>query len=110
MDSAGYSEPVSAPCLRKCDGQMKKILITIAMIGILLVTGCGDSDSYIETLPNKEPGTNPYTTIVVDFDLLMPSGNRVYGMIPRPDPVTIATLFLKFVLSLVSCPGLMFVM
>lgn len=87
MDSAGYSEPVSAPCLRKCDGQMKKILITIAMIGILLVTGCGDSDSYIETLPNKEPGTNPYTTIVVDFDLLMPSGNRVYGMIRRPDPV-----------------------
>jgi len=87
MDFAGYSGPVSARCLRKCDGQMKKILIIIATIGILLVTGCGGSDSYIETLPNEEPGTNPYTTIVEDFDLLMPSGNRVYGMIRRPDPV-----------------------
>jgi hypothetical protein len=81
MNSAGYSELVSAPCSRKCDGQMKKILIMIATIGILLVTGCGGSDSHIETLPNEEPGTNPYTTIVEGFDLLMPSGNRVYGMI-----------------------------
>lgn len=87
MDSAGYSEPGSALCLRKCDGQMKRILIIIATVGILLVTGCGGNYSYIETLPNEEPGTNPYTTIVEDFDLLMPSGNRVYGMIRRPDPV-----------------------
>jgi hypothetical protein len=65
---------------------MKKILIIIATIGILLVTGCGGSESYLETLLNEEPGTNPYTTIVEDFDLLMPSGNRVYGMIRRPDP------------------------
>jgi hypothetical protein len=65
---------------------MKKILVTIATIGIFLITSCGGSDSDIETLPNEEPGTNPYAAIIEDFDLLMPSGNRVYGMIRRPDP------------------------
>ena len=78
MDSAGCSEPVSASCLHEYERQMKRILITVATIGVFLVASCGGSDSYIETLPNEEPGTNPYATIVEDFDLLMPSGNRVY--------------------------------
>ena len=65
---------------------MKNILITIATIGVFLVISCGGNGSYIETLPNEEPGTNPYATVVEDFDLVMPSGNRVYGMIRRPDP------------------------
>jgi len=65
---------------------MKRILITVAAIAIVLMTSCAGSDSYIETLPNEEPSINPYITTVVDFDLLMPSGNRVYGLIRRPDP------------------------
>jgi len=65
---------------------MKKILITITAIGILVINSCVGSIGHIETLPNEEPGINPYATIVEDFNLLMPSGNRLYGMIRRPDP------------------------
>jgi hypothetical protein len=75
-----------ASCLQQYVSRMKKIFITIATIVIVLITSCGGSDNDMETLPNEEPGTNPYATIVEDFDLLMPSGNRVYGMIRRPDP------------------------
>lgn len=81
---------------------MKRILIAIAMIGVFVTAGCGGSDSYIETLPNEEPGINPYATIVEDFDLLMPSGNRVYGMIRRPDPAVYPKL--SFV-AVVMIPG-----
>jgi hypothetical protein len=85
---------------------MKKILITSAAIGISALTSCVGSDSYIETPPNEEPGTNPYATIVEDFDLLMPSGNRVYGMIRRPDPeVYPSRSFAAVVMIPVGCTG-----
>ncbi len=70
----------------KVRGRMKKILVTIAAVGIVLMASCAGSDTYIETLPNEEPGTDPYVTVVEDFDLMAPSGYRVYGMIRRPDP------------------------
>ena len=65
---------------------MKLVLIAIATIAVLLVASCGPDEGYVETLPNEEPGLNPYATIVEDFDLVMPSGNRIYGLIRRPDP------------------------
>jgi hypothetical protein len=65
---------------------MKKILITVVAITIVLTASCAGSYTYVQTLPNEEPGTDPYATVIEDFDLMMPSGNRVYGMIRRPDP------------------------
>lgn len=38
------------------------------------------------TLPQEHPASNPYTTVVEPFDLVVPSGNRVYGLIRRPNP------------------------
>ncbi|MEW6718684.1 MAG: hypothetical protein AB1345_14440 [Chloroflexota bacterium] len=38
------------------------------------------------TLPQPGGDSQPYTTIVEAFDLLAPSGNRIYGLIRRPDP------------------------
>ncbi|MCK4413849.1 MAG: hypothetical protein KAY32_09910 [Candidatus Eisenbacteria sp.] len=39
-----------------------------------------------ETLPNETPEIDPYETIVEEFELLATSGNRIYGLIRRPDP------------------------
>lgn len=65
---------------------MKKIFITVAAIAIVLTASCAAGDTYTQTLPNEEPGTDPYSTVIESFDLMMSSGNRVYGMIRRPDP------------------------
>jgi hypothetical protein len=65
---------------------MKRILITVAATAIVLTASCAGSDTSIGTLPNEEPGTDPYVTVIENFDLMMPSGDRVYGMIRRPDP------------------------
>lgn len=46
----------------------------------------------IPTLPEMQPSKDAYSTIVEEFDLLAPSGNRLYGMIRRPDPVRHAGL------------------
>ena len=38
------------------------------------------------TLPQTGPPSSPYSTIIEPFDLKAPSGNRIYGLIRRPDP------------------------
>jgi hypothetical protein len=81
---------------------MKNVFIPIVMILALFTTGCGGDDSYIETMPNEKPGTNPYATIVEDFNLVMPSGNTVYGMIRRPDPAVYPNLSFA---AVVMVPG-----
>lgn len=45
-------------------------------------TGPGDNS----VLPQEHPAANPYTTIVEGWDLLAPSGNRIHGLLRRPDP------------------------
>ena len=37
-------------------------------------------------LPQEGPPTASYTTIIEAFNLVAPSGNRIYGLIHRPDP------------------------
>ncbi len=46
----------------------------------------------IPTLPDEKPEKDSYETIVEEFDLVAPSGNRLYGMIRRPDPALYADL------------------
>lgn len=57
---------------------------------IVLVAGCGGGSGqgggYTPTLPKPYPVTSPYSTLTEPFDIVMPSGHRVYGMIRRPDP------------------------
>jgi hypothetical protein len=65
---------------------IEKFFITIFTIAVFLSTSCASNDSYVENLPNEKPGINPYPTTLEEFNLLMPSRNRVYGMIRRPDP------------------------
>jgi hypothetical protein len=81
---------------------MKKTVITGAMAVIALLTSCGGGGSYVETLPNEEPGADPYATIVEAFNLVMPSGNEVYGMIRRPDPALYPSLSFA---AVVMVPG-----
>ncbi len=81
---------------------MRKILGIVAAIAIVLTASCAGSDTYIQTLPNEEPGTDPYATVIEDFDLMMPSGNRVYGMIRRPDPAVYLNLSFA---AVVMVPG-----
>jgi len=38
------------------------------------------------TLPEEGPVTDKYETILEEFELVMPSGNTVYGLVRRPDP------------------------
>ena len=45
----------------------------------------------IRTLPDEKPEKDAYDTIVESFDIEAPSGNRIYGMIRRPDPDTYAS-------------------
>jgi hypothetical protein len=81
---------------------MKKILITVAAIAVVLTASCARSDTYIQTLPNEEPDTDPYAIVIEDFDLMMPSGNRVYGMVRRPDPAVYPNLSFA---AVVMVPG-----
>ncbi len=37
-------------------------------------------------LPHIEGESDPYQTVLEPFDMLAPSGNRIYGFIRRPDP------------------------
>jgi hypothetical protein len=37
-------------------------------------------------LPQAGAGSKSYSTILEDFSVLAPSGNRLYGLIRRPDP------------------------
>ncbi len=50
------------------------------------------SSECIPTLPAEKPQKDAYETIVEEFDLVAPSGNRIYGMIRRPDPALYADL------------------
>jgi hypothetical protein len=63
----------------------------------LLVSGCnlpGDdqrqtaepSSDCTPVLPHIEGEGEPYQTVLEPFDMLAPSGNRIYGFIRRPDP------------------------
>ena len=40
----------------------------------------------LPTIPDEKPEKDAYATIVEEFNILAPSGNRLYGMIRRPDP------------------------
>ncbi len=46
----------------------------------------------IPTLPTEKPEKDAYITIVEEFDIVAPSGNRIYAMIRRPDPAIYADL------------------
>ena len=69
----------------KCSPKMN-ILLPLLIAALLLFNGCGLGNNPQEVLPNERPGTDTYDTVVEDFDLVMPSGNVLYGMIRRPDP------------------------
>ncbi|MGD8554532.1 MAG: hypothetical protein PVJ07_00575 [Anaerolineales bacterium] len=56
----------------------------------------------IPTLPQEGPVTEPYLTVVEPFDLVAPSGNRIYGLIRRPDPATYPDLCFA---AVVMVPG-----
>lgn len=38
------------------------------------------------TLPDKKPDKDAYATILEPLEVVAPSGNRIYGLIRRPDP------------------------
>jgi hypothetical protein len=38
------------------------------------------------TLPAEKPNKDAYQTIIEPFEIVAPSGNRLYGLIRRPDP------------------------
>jgi len=73
---------------------------TVSLLGVLLAlsacNGASDTDdsadtgdsgeACVATLPVEGPPTDPYPTVLEPFDLLAPSGNRIYGQIRRPDP------------------------
>jgi hypothetical protein len=40
----------------------------------------------VKELPNQRSEDVQYETVIEDFDIVAPSGNRVYGMIRRPNP------------------------
>ena len=37
-------------------------------------------------IPAENPRESPFSIVIEPFDLLVPSGNRIYGLITRPDP------------------------
>jgi hypothetical protein len=53
-------------------------------------------------LPQAGQVTDPYQIVVEDFDMVAPSGNRIYGMITRPDPAWHPDLCFP---AVVSVPG-----
>lgn len=61
-----------------------------------------DETSCTETLPEQDLPENPYATVTEQFDLIVPSGNRVYGMIRRPDPQQVPDLCFA---AVVMVPG-----
>jgi len=56
----------------------------------------------LRTLPQEGQPTDPYKTVVEAFDMLAPSGHRIFGMITRPDPVLYPDLCFA---AVVSVPG-----
>jgi len=54
------------------------------------------------TLSPEGQVTEPYETVVEEFDLLAPSGNRIYGLIRRPDPALYPDLCFA---AVISVPG-----
>jgi hypothetical protein len=54
------------------------------------------------TLPIEGEATDPYQSVVEEFDMIAPSGNRIYGMIRRPDPALYPNLCFA---AVVSVPG-----
>jgi hypothetical protein len=82
-----------------------KFLITITLVTIAcnLFTPDSDSPSLFEptplptsmadcvpTHPDAQPKKDAYETIVEEFDIAAPSGNRLFGMIRHPDPAIYA--------------------
>jgi len=53
--------------------------------GALTTPVTGTPADCVPTLPREGPVTDPYATVVEPFDLVAPSGNRIYGLIRRPD-------------------------
>jgi hypothetical protein len=53
-------------------------------------------------LPQTGRISDPYQIVVEEFDMVAPSGNRIYGMITRPDPESYPDLCFA---AVVSVPG-----
>jgi hypothetical protein len=53
-------------------------------------------------LPHVGQVDPPYPIVIEEFDMLAPSGNRIYGMITRPDPTIYPDLCFA---AVVSVPG-----
>lgn len=58
--------------------------------------------AYADALPAAGPLAPAYQTLVEPFDLVMPSGNRVYGLVRRPDPTVYPNM--RFA-AVVKVPG-----
>jgi hypothetical protein len=60
------------------------------MILLLATVSCDspgpDAGACTPVLPFEGVPSDPYDIVVEDFSLVVPSGNRVYGMIAHPDP------------------------
>jgi len=55
----------------------------------LLLSACnqGSPRAHTPTLPNAEPRINPvYESLLEEFYIVNTAGNRIYGMLRRPDP------------------------
>ena len=61
-------------------------LLAFLLVSVVSANGCSSSNNYHPILPNERPEDKPYTTIIEDFQVVAPSGNKIYGMIRRPDP------------------------
>jgi hypothetical protein len=77
--ACNLSAPAEAPA-PPIEAEIETALPIKAEIETAPVTAC------LPTLPDEKPEKNSYETIVEEFDILAPSGNRLYGMIRRPDP------------------------
>jgi hypothetical protein len=74
------------------------LLAALALLVVLALSGCSSSDEdggdgctgpdcgCVPTLPNADYQSEPYDTVIEEFDLLSPHGDRIYGMLRHPDP------------------------
>ena len=78
---------------------MKKIsLISLLALSFLVTSSCTSAGPFedikettknpecIPSIPEEKPIKDGFETIVEPFSLVAPSGNRLFGMISRPDP------------------------
>jgi len=65
------------------------VLPFLLVIGAVFVSACGAGAQAerAPTLPNAEPRVDPvYETVLEEFSIVNEAGNRIYGMLRRPDP------------------------